>query len=217
VKIIATDRGLSRRMAVKALLAMGIAPSAFAAAPDAPADAGPGPAGTVTDPDLRHPVIPWDRSLDDANLATLDVLCDLILPADERLPGASALGAPDFIDEWVSAPYETQQRDRQTVLAGLRWLDDAARQRFASTFREAGAEQQHTLLDAIAGAGNGDPPPAALAGIRGFARVRDLTAAAVWTTPEGMADLGYQGNVPLPRWDPPPAAVLQHLGLSKAD
>ena len=35
-----------------------------------------------------------------------------------------------------------------------------------------------------------------------------------YTTKEGMDDVGYVGNVPLPRWDPPPAAALRHVGLS---
>ena len=51
------------------------------------------------------------------------------------------------------------------------------------------------------------------AGARFFARVRDLTAGAFWTTDEGMQDLEYIGNVPLAQWDPPPREVLDHLGL----
>ena len=46
-----------------------------------------------------------------------------------------------------------------------------------------------------------------------FDKVRDLTSTAFWTTPEGMEDLQYVGNVPLPRWEPPPPEVLRHIGL----
>jgi hypothetical protein len=218
-KIIASDRGLNRRMAVKAMIAMGLASTggsdlgraAFAASSAAEQKPGSGPAGTLSDPDLRNPVVPWDRTLSSDALRTLEVLCDLILPADERLPAASALGAPAFIDEWVSAPYEEQQIDRQAILDGLRWLDATAERRFGAKFHDLDSDQQHTMLEAIAFAPvdeEADEP-----GVRFFARVRDLTAAAVWTTPEGMADLGYMGNVPLARWDPPPAEVLRHLGL----
>ena len=44
-----------------------------------------------------------------------------------------------------------------------------------------------------------------------FDKVRDLPSTASWTTHVGMQDLRYVGNVPLPRWDPPPAAVLRHI------
>lgn len=213
-RLIASDRGVNRRMALKVMLAAGIAPAALGAEPRG----GPqprsiaGPAGTVTDPDLRNPVVPWNRTLDEPALQTLQVLCDLILPADERLAAASELGAHDFIDEWVSAPYHAQQQDRKIVLEGLRWLDSAAHARFGTTFRAAQADQQHALLTAIARTPAADP--ADQPGAVFFARVRDLTAAAVWTTPEGMADLGYVGNVPLARWERPPDAVLRHLGLT---
>ena len=48
---------------------------------------------------------------------------------------------------------------------------------------------------------------------RFFDMVRDLTATAFYTTLEGMEDLGYVGNVPLARWNPPPEAALRHVGL----
>ena len=48
---------------------------------------------------------------------------------------------------------------------------------------------------------------------RFFAKVRDLTATAFYTTPEGMADIGYVGNLPSTEWGLPPAEVLRHLGL----
>lgn len=44
--------------------------------------------------------------------------------------------------------------------------------------------------------------------------MRNLTATAFYTTDEGMKDIGYIGNMALPKWDPPPPAVLEHLGLS---
>ena len=42
---------------------------------------------------------------------------------------------------------------------------------------------------------------------------RNLTASGVYTTSQGMNDLGYIGNVALPRFDGPPPEVLEHLGL----
>ena len=46
-----------------------------------------------------------------------------------------------------------------------------------------------------------------------FAKIRDLTATAFYTTPEGMQDVGYVGNIAAATWGPPPPEVLRHLGL----
>ena len=50
-----------------------------------------------------------------------------------------------------------------------------------------------------------------------FTKVRNLTAAAFWTTQPGMDDLGYIGNVPLATWSLPPQEVLDHLKLNASD
>ena len=65
------------------------------------------------------------------------ILSDIICPADERGPAATDVGVPDVIDEWVSAPYSSQQRDRVEIINGLQWLDDEAAMRFGSSFVSA--------------------------------------------------------------------------------
>ena len=47
-----------------------------------------------------------------------------------------------------------------------------------------------------------------------FKKFRDLTAGGYYTTPEGMKDIGYVGNVPLATFDGPPPEVLRKLGLA---
>ena len=47
-----------------------------------------------------------------------------------------------------------------------------------------------------------------------FARFRDLTAGGFYSTPEGMKDIGYVGNVPLATFDGPTPEALKHLGLA---
>ena len=42
----------------------------------------------------------------------------------------------------------------------------------------------------------------------------DAAMLDIVTTDEGMKDIGYIGNMALPKWDPPPPAVLKHLGLA---
>jgi hypothetical protein len=52
--------------------------------------------------------------LDDSQRRLVTFLADLILPEDEYGPAASALRVPDFIDEWVSAPYPKQRATPKT-------------------------------------------------------------------------------------------------------
>ena len=172
-----------------------------------------GPAGTLSDPDLLRPVIPWERILTQDELDTLASLCDMIIPADEHSPSASQLGTHHYIDEWVSAPYDRMGRDRVLIREGLVWLDEEAARRSGpgTRFRDSSPESKDEICSDIAYVG--EAAPRFESGARFFARVRDLTSGAFWTTEEGMQDLQYIGNVPLERWDPPPPEVLEHLGL----
>ena len=171
-------------------------------------------AGTAADRDLLAPVIPWERVLTQDELDTLAVLCDVIIPADNRSPSASSVGAHHYIDEWVSAPYDGMRRDQVLIRGGLVWLDAEAGRRFGqgTRFRDLDSARRDQICADIAHVP--DARPGFEAGARFFARVRDLTAGAFWTTQEGMQDLQYIGNVPLARWDPPPREVLEHLGLA---
>lgn len=188
-----------------------------AAAPAAgagPQEAGPGPRGDAWDPDLLNPVVPWGRTLTEDELASLAVLCDVVIPADDHSPAASTVGAHDFIDEWVSAPYDGNRADKVVVRGGLLWLDNESARRFGpgTRFRDLGEEQKHAICDDICY--GPEARPGFEAASRFFDKVRDLTATAFYTTPEGMQDIQYVGNVPLPAWGPPPPEVLRHLGLA---
>ena len=212
---------MDRRMALKVMAVVAATPGLASCAPGVEWQAGGSAptrnvraAGTPSDPDLLSPVIPWERVLTQDELDTLALLCDVIIPADERSPSASQVGAHHYIDEWVSAPYEGMRRDRVLVRGGLVWLDAEAGRRFGqgTRFRDLSLERKDGICSDIAYV-----PDAAAgfeAGARFFARVRDLTAGAFWTTEEGMQDLQYIGNVPLEWWDPPPPQVLEYLGLA---
>lgn len=179
----------------------------------------PDAAGYGTDPDLVNPVVPWARTMTEAQLRTTAALSDLILPEDERSPSASAVGVPDFIDEWVSAPYPQQRDDRERILAGLEWLEQQSRDRFGAAFADAGEAQQSALVDAIA-----YPEKAATLEepAEFFRRFRYLAVGAFYTTEAGMKDAGYIGNVPVAGPYPGPSdeamahlgGVLKQLGLS---
>ena len=64
----------------------------------------PTPGGYGTDPNLALAKVPWPRLLTARELTLIAAIADLILPATEHTVAPSALGVPEFIDEWVSAP-----------------------------------------------------------------------------------------------------------------
>jgi gluconate 2-dehydrogenase gamma chain len=166
---------------------------------------------TPSDPDLMSAQTWWRSVLTEAEMLTVTALADIILPADATSPAASAVGVPSFINEWVSAPYEIQQLDQQTIRGGLAWLNTLASGRFGQPFHALSTEQQEAVCDLIAWTKTAAPEHRI--GALFFSRFRDLCATGYYTTPEGMKDIGYVGNVPTVTFDGPPPAVLQHLGL----
>ncbi|MDE2052311.1 MAG: gluconate 2-dehydrogenase subunit 3 family protein [Gammaproteobacteria bacterium] len=154
----------------------------------------------------------WPLTMNAGQRQLAAALCDLIIPADEHSPSASAVGAVDFIDEWISAPYPKQREDRDTVLNGFVWLDGEARRRFEQPFAKLHEAQQRTICDRICDASR------AAADLRGpaqfFAAYRNLTAAGFYTTLAGRKDLQYIGNVALTHFDGAPVELLRKLGLA---
>jgi len=205
---------MDRRTTIKWVLAASASLPLF----DGSARAGPVPArsapGYGTDPTLvtnHRPGELWPLTLNAAQRRLAGILSDLIIPADEHSPGAAAVGVVDFIDEWVSAPYPAQQKDRTLVLGGLAWMDAEAVRSSGKEFSQLGIAEQQGICDDIC-----DLARAAASrrdAARFFARYRDLTAGGFYTTPAGRKDLKYIGNVPLTRFDGPPAALLEALGL----
>ena len=172
-------------------------------------------AGYGTDPDLLKYYEPgdlWPLSFNPDQRRLVSVLCDLILPADDKSPGASSVGVVDFIDEWISAPYPEQQSDRQQVLDGLQWLDQEARGRFGKNFVALTAEQQGRICDDICDPGSAQEKFKTAAQF--FSKFRNLTAGGFYTTPEGWKDLQYIGNVPLTKFEGPTPEVLAYLKLT---
>ncbi len=170
------------------------------------------PARPPSDPYLFGQKAHWDKLLAKEELRTASALCDTILPADEVSIGASAAGVPDFINEWVSAPYPTQIADREIIRGGLAWINTESSRRFSKPYADLAAEQQTALCDDICDASTVEPE--FLFGARFFALFRDLTTSGFYTTEHGRKDLGYIGNIPLASFDGPPPEVLQHLGLA---
>ncbi len=205
---------LSRREAIQWVIAAGAAitlPSPAAFAQDAaPVTAKP----YGQDPVLNRTYKPgdlWPLTLSAGQRRTVIALCDLIIPADDRSPAASAVGVPDFVDEWISAPYPLQAKDRETVLDGLKWIDAESNRRFQKNFAELAAAQQTAIADDIAWVKKAKPEHAA--GAKFFATMRNLTMSGFYTTPSGSRDIGFVGNVTLTKFPDPPKAALEKLGL----
>ena len=153
----------------------------------------------------------WPLTFDKSQRATATVLCDLIIPADDRSPAASKVGVVDFIDEWISAPYPNSQKDRPVIIDGLAWIDAESQRRFSKDFVAISAAQRAEICDQISAA----KPDAKLAqAAEFFSRFRSLTAGGYYTTPVGMKELNYVGNVALTSYEGPPAELLKKLGLA---
>jgi hypothetical protein len=162
--------------------------------------------GYGQDPDLlkRHaPGDLWPLTLSEEQRRAAKTLCDFILPADAEGPAASTVGVVEFIDEWISAPYPQFAADRKMILDGLAWFDDTAQQKFARRFADLASHEAVTLCD--------ESCRQSQSGF--FARYRQLTAVGYYTTPVGMRDLGYVGNVALASYDGPPPAVMKQIGM----
>lgn len=141
---------------------------------------------------------------------TVGVLADMILPADERSGSATDLGVPDFMDfmvadrSWMQVP----------MRGGLAWLDLHSRDRFGKAFVEGSEAERRGVLDEIAYPD--DVADELSHGAAFFNSFRDLTASGFWTTKEGMADLGYQGNTFVLKWEGAPQEEIARLGLEPA-
>ena len=153
----------------------------------------------------------WPLTLSKSQRATATVLSDVIVPADDQSPAASSVGVVDFIDEWISAPYPDSVRDKPVILEGLAWIDAESQRRFKKDFAKLSETQRAAICDDISAA---NPKPELAKAAAFFNRYRSLTVGGFYTTPVGMKDLGYVGNVALTSFDGPPPEVLKKLGLA---
>jgi hypothetical protein len=202
---------MDRRDAIKWMLAAAASLTARLHA-QAPGPAG-GTKGYGPDPDLMRVYKPgdlWPLVLDAGQRRQIVALCDEILPADAGSPAASSVGVPDFLNEWVSAPYADQAADRELFVAGLAAVDEVAHAMFRRGFAEASAAERSALCRQMSEASPDLPAPAN----DFFKRFRDLAMLGFYTTPVGSRDVGYVGNTPTVTFDGPPPEVLRRLSLS---
>ncbi len=217
--------GIARRDALKAMAAAAMVPMLPEPAAAAPVAATPraplpmldeasqakrkGPRGTPSDPVLQVAKADWSNKLQGRELATLSALCDMIIPADAKSPAASAVGAPAYINEWASRPGGDASLVR--VRGGLAWLDRESNTRFGKRFHLATDAQRTAICDDICYLPKAKPEHQFAAQF--FDTIRDQTATAFYTTPQGWKDLGYIGNVTMTKFEGPNAEIRRKIGV----
>jgi len=162
----------------------------------AAATAGAGPAQTHD----THPGAYQRKVFDERDWQTVRVLCDLIVPADERSGSATQAGVPEFIDDWLDFRKDQDGNDDLTaqILGGLAWLDRESARLFGKGFAGAAAGQQKQILDRIAWPERCAAEDSRWAAF--FTKFRDLTLNGFYSSKMGIADLPYLGNTAVAEW-----------------
>ena len=147
--------------------------------------------------------------------ATVRLLADMVLPADERSGSATDALVPEFIDFILDDPL-AEPRERESLQTrmrgGLAWLDRECRGRFSKAFVDCAGEERAAVLDDIAWPEKARPemgPGAAF-----FSLFRDLVASGFWSSRMGVEDLRYTGNTFVAEWKGCPPEVLAKIGVT---
>jgi gluconate 2-dehydrogenase gamma chain len=152
------------------------------------------------------------KVFDDRQWRSVQVLCDLIIPADEHSGSATAAGVPEFIDDWLDfrAREDGNQNLTAGVLGGLAWLDLETTRLFQKDFAAAAPAEQKQILDRIAWPARAAAEDSRWAAF--FTRFRDLTVSGFFSSKMGVADLPFLGNKAVAEWqgcDPKVWAVIE--------
>jgi hypothetical protein len=146
--------------------------------------------------------------LNEHELATIAVLCDIILPATEDAGSATDAEVPAFIEFIV----KDLPDHKLPMRGGLMWLDTEANRRFNKEFIACSNQEQIQIVDDIAYPDDKNEKPEMGPGIKFFERMRNLTMTGYYTTRMGFDDLGYTGNY-ANVWDGVPESVLKQHGM----
>jgi gluconate 2-dehydrogenase gamma chain len=152
------------------------------------------------------------KVFDDHQWKTVCVLCNLIIPADERSGSATQAGVPEFLDDWIA--FRTEQDNNEDfkggIFGGLMWLDRESLRLFEKEFADAAPEQQKQILDRIAYLARAAQEDHVWAGF--FSQFRNLTITGFFSSKMGIADLPYLGNTAVAEWkgcDPKVWAIIE--------
>ncbi|WP_236975602.1 gluconate 2-dehydrogenase subunit 3 family protein [Membranihabitans maritimus] len=143
-----------------------------------------------------------DTFFNEHEMATIAILADIIIPADDVSGSATDAGVPEFIEFIVKdMPYH-----QIPVRGGLMWLDHESNKRFNKVFKDLSDQQRIDIVDDIAYPK--DVKPEFTQGTKFFSHIRNLVATGFFSSKMGIEDIGYVGNTPNV-WDGVPEDVLK--------
>jgi gluconate 2-dehydrogenase gamma chain len=205
-----SEKGVSRRQALKVLGAMPVAAALGAQQPTTPLT--PGVTSQVpTKPDAATGTQKGPRFFNAHEWATVALLADYVIPRDERSGSATDAKVPEYMDFLLSEK-DANVNTQIAFHGGLAWLDTECRKRFDKTFIASSDAQRRQVLDDIAYPQKAKPEMSY--GVTFFNRFRDMTASGFFSSAIGWQDLQYKGNVFNPGYDGCPPAALEKLGVS---
>jgi gluconate 2-dehydrogenase gamma chain len=152
-------------------------------------------------------LLAMEKFFTEHEMATITVLCDIIIPKDAVSGSASEAGVPAFIEFIV----KDMPQHQVPLKGGLRWLDLHCLKHYEKSFKDCTPAQQIELVDQIAYPDKAKP--AMSQGVQFFKLMRDLTATGFYTSEIGVKDLGYMGNQPN-QWNGVPSEVLAQYKLA---
>jgi hypothetical protein len=148
-----------------------------------------------------------ERYFTDAEMATITLLADIIIPRDAFSGSASDAKVPAFIEFIVK-----DQPEHQTPMrGGLRWLDLQSLKRFEKPFTGLSGPDQLEIVNDIAYPKKAKPEHKP--GVAFFNLMRNLTMSGFYTSEIGVKDIGYIGNRPN-QWNGVPDEVLKQYNLA---
>jgi hypothetical protein len=122
-------------------------------------------------------------------LALVDELAEMIIPADDHSPGARAAKVAPYIDARLAEAFDAS--DRTTWRDGLKLIDQLSRQSSGRTFLDSTPAQRLVLLERIAAhEGKPEKPEEHF-----FTELKSRVVDAYYTSEIGIKqELDYRGN-----------------------
>ncbi len=211
---------MDRRKSIKTLVVGSVAAGVLINACDTPdkqvavPDASNTPSGANADRMVEE--ITHNKQLNDEKfftaheMATLGILADIIIPADEVSGSATDAKVPDFIEFMV----KDRPENKIPMRGGLRWLDVECLNQYEKSFKDCSSQQQIELVDKIAYPKK--VQPGYEQGVAFFTLMRNLTLSGFYSSEIGTKDVGYMGNTPN-QWNGVPEDVLKQYNLSYSE
>lgn len=150
-----------------------------------------------------------EQFFNEHEMATMAVLCDLILPANDKYGSATDAGVPEFI-EFMSKDIPQLQTP---LRGGFMWLDHKSNSDYNKEFKDLEEAQQKAILDTVAYYDPEVPMGDQSLEIQFFSTMRNLTLTGYYTSKIGIEEIGYKGNTPNV-WDGVPQEVLDQHGVA---